>query len=102
VNERLDKLMKLYEADPNDPFVTYGIAMEHSKASDEVATIQWLDKTLALDDAYFYAYYQKALALGRQGDREKAKAVAQQGMTKAQSAGDAKATAELQDLLETL
>lgn len=102
MTDRRDQLKKLYDADPNDPFVTYGLAMEDVKAGDDVGALAWLDKTLDLDAGYCYAYYQKGLALGRQGKPDEAKAAVEQGIARAKAVGDAKATAELEELLTTL
>jgi len=100
--DRLDQLVKLHEADPADPFVTYGIALEHAKADRPDEALAWLDKTLSLDAGYLYAYFQKAKALGELGEDAAARAAAERGIEKAAEAGDDKALSELTDLLESL
>lgn len=100
--ERLDQLMKLYDADPGDPFVTYAIAMEYMKTGEYEAAIHWLDETIKLDAGYSYAYYQKALAIQKHGRLDDAKAAVAAGLEQAQKAGDQKAVAELRDLLDML
>lgn len=102
MSNRLEQLQKLYEVDPDDAFVTYGIAMEYSKQGQAEETLQWLDKTLANDQSYNYAYYQKAKALKALGRQDEAMATVDQGIASAQAAGDAKAVSELQDLKEML
>ncbi len=32
--DRLEQLTKLHEADPSDPFCTYGIALEHANTQN--------------------------------------------------------------------
>ncbi len=99
---RLDRLTKLYEADPNDPFCAYGIAMEHAKAQRHQEAIGWLDKTLALDAHYCYAFYQKARMLSEMGQPDQARDTLQQGMRVAQDAGDEHARSEMAQLLESI
>ncbi len=96
---RLEQLHKLHKADPQDPFCTYGIALEHSKAEEFDTAIEWLDKTIALDADYFYAYFQKAKAYMEKGDDDQAKAVLETGIQRANAKGDAHAASEMQDLM---
>lgn len=100
--DRLDQLHRLHAADPQDADVPYMIAMEHTKTGDHPAVIDWLDKTLALDENYLYAYFQKAKAQDMLGDTDAAKATLQLGIEKANAVGDAKAVGELGDLMATL
>lgn len=105
MSDRLDQLMKLYAADEKDPFLTYGIAMEHSKVGRFDEAIAWFDRTLVLDAHYCYAYYQKAIALQHRagdGDIDAARDVIQQGIGAARSSGDGKALGELEELLGML
>jgi tetratricopeptide (TPR) repeat protein len=100
--DRLEQLNKLYAADPSDTFVTYALAMEHEKAGDSAAAVEWLDKTLALDPAYAYAYYQKGRLLIAAGHTDEARRVLKEGLAAAEKAGDQKASSELSQLLTTI
>jgi tetratricopeptide (TPR) repeat protein len=100
--DRLDQLTKLHQDDPEDPFITYGIAMEHFKADDLDQAIAWLDKTLAIDGHYCYAYYHKAKALAKRGDAAAAREVLTTGIQAATEANDAKGKQEMTALLDTL
>ena len=105
MSTRLEQLTRLHAADPQDPFCSYGIALEHAKAGDADNAIVWLDKTLAVDAAYCYAYYQKAKMLLAKGDEAGARRVLQNGMMVALRANtpDARhAHEEMGALLETL
>jgi tetratricopeptide (TPR) repeat protein len=102
---RLDQLVKLHQADPKDPFCPYGIALEHAKAGELDEAIQWLDKTLAIDAAYCYAYYHKARLLIEKGDGKTARRTLQSGMQTAiriNTPEARKAHEEMAGLLETL
>jgi tetratricopeptide (TPR) repeat protein len=100
--DRLEQLHKLHAADPTDTDVTYMIAMEQVKAEDYAAVIDWLDKTLALDPDYLYAYFQKAKAQSALGEDDAAIVTLKRGIEKAQQAGDAKAIDELTVLLASM
>ena len=99
---RLDKLNKLLQLDPNDPFVLYGIAQEHAAAGDYEQAVTFYDRCLAADPAYCYAYYHKARALESAGKTADALAAARAGIAAARGAGDEKALGELTALVDEL
>jgi tetratricopeptide (TPR) repeat protein len=100
--DRLAQLLKLHEADPADPFCTYGIALEHAKAGRSAEALTWLDKTLALDAAYCYAYFQKGKLLNDLGDAAGARRTVEAGIVAATQCGDAHARDELATLLDSI
>jgi tetratricopeptide (TPR) repeat protein len=102
MSDRLQQLQKLYETDPSDPFVSYGIALELGKASDYDQAVAWLDTAIQTDPHYHYAYFQKAKMLSAAGRVDEAKQVIDQGMIKAAEAGNDKARGELEELLASL
>ncbi|MEX0775848.1 MAG: tetratricopeptide repeat protein [Phycisphaeraceae bacterium] len=105
MSDRLDQLKKLHEADPADPFCTYGIALEHAKAGRRDDAIAWLDKTLELDGQYCYAYFQKGKILSEMGREDEARAVLELGMAVGRKAGNPDAlhaAEEMATLLETI
>ena len=65
MSDRLEQLKKLHDVDPNDPFLTYGIALELSKDDLLEEAVTWLDKTIAIDADYCYAYTRKPKCLAR-------------------------------------
>lgn len=98
MTQRLEQLLKFHDADPADADLPYMIALEHAKAGDSVQAIAWLDKTIALDAHYHYAYFQKAKALDTEGESDAALTVLDEGIVLATRVGDAKALGELQEL----
>ncbi len=102
MSDRLSQLLKLHETDPDDPFLTYGVAMEHVGAERFDDALAWLDKTLALDTGYCYAYFQKAKALSQLGRDDDAVAAVEAGLEVARRVGDEKALGELGELREML
>jgi len=102
MTDRIDQLLKLHEADPNDPFGPYALAMEHAKAGRVDEAIAWLDKTLTIDEDHAYAWYHKARLLAEIGRADEAGHAAGLGLDAAQRTGDAKTIEELTELRQTL
>ena len=69
---RLDTLLKLHAADPDDADVPYMIGLEHGKADDPEEAVRWLDRCLVLNASYHYAYFQKAKMLSELGEEDDA------------------------------
>lgn len=99
---RLDKLMKLLETEPHDPFVLYAIAQEKAGAGEFAAAIGFYDQCLQADPGYCYAWYHKAAAQRDSGDVAGVVATLEAGIRAAQRAGDAKAQGEMSALLEEI
>ncbi|XAM00977.1 hypothetical protein OT109_06230 [Phycisphaeraceae bacterium D3-23] len=98
MTDRLHKLEQMHAGDPADADLPYMIAIEHGNAERFDDAITWLDKTLALDAHYHYAYFQKAKMLSELGDDDDAVAVLDEGIAQAAAANDGKALGELQEL----
>lgn len=99
---RLETLQKLHAADPADADVPYMIGLEHSKADDPQEAVTWLDRCLALNPSYHYAYFQKAKMLSELGEDDDAVAAVDAGIQRAAADGDAKALGELKELRAAL
>ena len=97
---RMLQLRKLLEKEPNDTFLLfYGIALEYKKAGDLPAAISQLDRVIALDPGYCYAYQQKGLAYEQAGDIEAAKRAYHDGIEAARKKGDLHAAQEIEGAL---
>jgi tetratricopeptide (TPR) repeat protein len=101
-SERLDKLQKMRERDPNDPFLLYGVALEHKKLGDAEKAIEFLDRVVAVDPGYCYAYFQKGQVLESRGDAAGARATYEAGIAAARQKGDAHAQGEIEGALSML
>jgi tetratricopeptide (TPR) repeat protein len=99
---RLDKLMKLREADEGDADVAYMIAQEHAKAGDHEEALGWYDEALRLDASYHYAYFHKARSLEALERTDEAAGVLETGLGRAKRDGNAKATGEIEAYLGEL
>jgi tetratricopeptide (TPR) repeat protein len=101
-SERLEKLQKMLERDPQDTFLLYGIALEHKKLGAAKQAIEYLDRVIAADPGYCYAYHQKGLAYESTGDMEAAKSAYRAGIDAATKKGDEHARSEIQAALDML
>ncbi len=98
MNERLAKLVALWSADPGDADVAYMIALEHGKLGAVDEAVAWLDRALALDASYHYAYFQKGKLLGGAGRMDEARVAIDAGLARARADGNGKAAGELEVL----
>jgi predicted Zn-dependent protease len=104
---RMDQIEELLKDDPNDAFLRYGLAMEHSSAGDDATAVTQLRELIALDPArpYIPAFLMCGQALARLGKEGEAAAVLKQGIAAATTAGtpDAlHARGEMEGLLATV
>jgi tetratricopeptide (TPR) repeat protein len=99
MSERMPKLMEMLEKQPGDAFVLYGVGLEHKKAGDFAQAIEFLDRTIAADAEYCYAYFQKGQVLEEMGKTDEAKGAYRDGIAAAAKKGDAHAKGELEGAL---
>ena len=102
VSERLEKLTKMLEREPNDTFLIYGLALEHKKLGNTDETIRLLDRVIAIDPGYCYAYFQKGAAFESAGDNDAAKSAYRAGIDAARQKGDAHALGEIEAALSMI
>lgn len=98
----LEQLHALLATDPTDPFIRYGLAMEHLKLGQPTMAIAQFDILLERDPAYIPALFMYGRALTQLGDLPAARAMYQRGIAAAQAAGDAHAAAEMTQALSEL
>jgi tetratricopeptide (TPR) repeat protein len=98
---RLEKLRKLAEARPADPFARYGLAMEYLKMGQLDDALAVFEALLSLDPLYVPAYYHAARGLLAAGRRAEAEAIAARGFHACDAKGDAHAKEELLALIST-
>lgn len=98
----IEQLTRLLGAEPNDPFLLYAIAQEHTRLGDYDQAVAWFDRTIAADPAHGYAYFHKARAHEKAGRTTEAVETVRAGIAVARAAGDQKAWSELQGYLDEL
>lgn len=104
---RMEQIEALLADDPNDPFLRYGLAMEHAGQGDDATAVQHLRDLIALDPAapYIPAFLMCGQALVRLGQEAEAAAVLKQGIAAATKAGTPEALharGEMDGLLATV
>ncbi len=102
MSSRLPELERLLKSEPNDPFLRYGIAMEHKKAGRLDEALAWFARTLEADETYCYAYYQQGQIHESAGDGDAARGAYERGIEAARRCGDAHAAGEMQVALDAL
>jgi tetratricopeptide (TPR) repeat protein len=103
MSERLEELKRFVSLVPTDPFPLYGLALEYRSLGLNQDAAATFEELLTKHPSYVpqYLMYGKLLA-GELGDTQKAKAVLQLGVQKAQQAGNRHALGELMSELEAL
>jgi tetratricopeptide (TPR) repeat protein len=102
LSERAKKLETMLAKTPGDPFLLYGLAMEHKKAGDHGKAIDYLDRTLQADAGYCYAYFQKGQTFELDGRIDEAKNVYRKGIAAAIKKGDEHARSEIEGALQMI
>ncbi|MEM9166093.1 MAG: tetratricopeptide repeat protein [Planctomycetota bacterium] len=98
----VEQLRALIASDPNDPFGHYALAQALAKRGDHESALDAYDRCLALDPEDRYGYYHKAVALIALDRSQDARDTIELGLTAAKRHNDAKAGAELRQLLGTI
>ena len=99
MTDRMQKLQSMLEKDPGDPFLYFAMGMEHKKAGETAAAVEWFGRTLEKDPGYCVAYHQAALAYEDGGEIENAKKMYREGIAAARKKGDDHAAAEMEGAL---
>jgi len=97
--DKLQQLRAMLLRQPNDPFLLYGIALEHKKLNEPEKAIEFLHRTIATDPNYCYAYYQRGQILEMMGDVPGAAKAYNEGIDAAKRSGDTHAQSELENAL---
>lgn len=97
--DRLTQLLQLLEQEPHDPFLNYGLALEHAKLGDKAKAIAIIETLLAKNPDYLGAYYQLGQLYEQVEQPEKALAIYKTGAALAQRLGNKKTLGELNEAL---
>lgn len=99
---RKQQLEEMLAEDPDDPFLRYGLAMEHVSAGDLEAAVRGFRDLVALAPDYVPAYLQAGQALARLGRAAEARDVLRQGIAAATRQNEPHAKGEMEALLDSL
>lgn len=100
--DRIEKLRRLLEAEPDDAFCLYALAQEYAKHGDHDEAIRHFDRVIAVEPGHGYAYFHKARSLEVMGRKSDAADVLRKGLGAISFEADAKAARELQEYLQSL
>ncbi|HYC38932.1 MAG TPA: tetratricopeptide repeat protein [Chitinophagaceae bacterium] len=100
--DRIEKLREFLEASPHDSFLQHALALEYVKVGDDERARALFESILQRDRGYTGTYYHLAKLLERQGEREAAIRVYEEGMEETRKKGDRHAYSELQNAYEEL
>ncbi len=90
-----EQIQKLLTLEPNDPFMLYALAQDHTKEAEHDQAIEYYQKTIDADPDYAYAYYHMARSLEALDRIDDAKAILDAGLEAAKRANDAKGISEI-------
>jgi tetratricopeptide (TPR) repeat protein len=99
---RKQQLEEMLAEDPHDPFLRYGLAMEHVGAGQDEEATRCFEELLKTNPDYVPGYMQAGRALARLDRLEEARGVFQSGITAARQQGDLHAAEEMAGFLEGL
>ena len=102
MSDRLSSLLKMLEQDPDDSFLSYGIALEHISADNYIEAEKYLSSIIKKDPDYIPAYMQLAQVYENLNLIEKAKNIYRDGIEIAQNNNDSHAAEEMEGFLNEL
>lgn len=100
--DRMLKLEKMLESQPDDIFLLYALGLEHKKLGSYPNALRFLSRVILKDPGYCVAYHQTALVHEAAGDLEAAKKTYRLGISAAHKKGDAHAKEEMQAALSLI
>jgi Flp pilus assembly protein TadD len=98
-SNRLQILKGMAEANPNEIFPRYGLAMEYRNAGDLEGAVREFRALMAAHPEYAASYLHAGQTLEQLGRLEEARAVYRQGIEVTTRVGDRHACAELEAAL---
>lgn len=98
MTDRIERLRRLLESDPSDPFCLYALGMEYASADEPARAIAHLEQSLRENPDQPWAFFHIARCRLATGDRSGASAAVSDGLELAQRTGDESALADLQTL----
>ncbi|HTU17868.1 MAG TPA: hypothetical protein VMG10_07365 [Gemmataceae bacterium] len=99
---RKQQIEEMLREDPNDPFLRYGLAMEHVSAGQDEEAIRCFEELLRATPDYVPGYMQAGRVLARLDRVDVARAIFEAGIAAARQKGDLHAAEEMAGFLEGL
>jgi Tfp pilus assembly protein PilF len=96
---RKEQIEEMLVDEPNDPFLRYGLAMEHASAGDAPTALRCFQDLLQVAPDYVPAYVQAGQLCARLDLEDEAKALYRTGIDVARKKGDMHAAGEMEGFL---
>jgi len=100
--DRLSKLRAMLEREPDDPFLLYGIALEHRKRGEFALAQEHFARVIAREPGNCPAHHMRAQAYAEMGDLDAARRAYREGIATAVRVGNNHARGEMEGELELL
>lgn len=99
MDSRLEQLKKMLEAEPDDSFLNYALALEYAKANNLNRAIQLIEEIIVRDKSYLGAYYELGKYYELSSQPERAVDIYKRGIKIALEQKNRKAQLELNEAL---
>jgi Flp pilus assembly protein TadD len=99
---RKQQLEEMLAEDPSDPFLRYGLAMEHVSAGQDDDALRCFRELIQVAPDYVPAYMQAGRTLTRLQRDDEARTLYREGIATARQKGDLHAADEMERFLEEL
>ncbi len=99
---RLQKLLELYEKDPSDAFIRYGIALEYSSLQQHDSAAEWFERLRSDTPDYLPTYYMLGGLYAKLGKPNMARTIYEEGISTAQRANDMHTLSEIRAAIDEL
>lgn len=99
---RLDQILQLLQATPEDTFLRYALAMEYRSLGETSAAAAEFEQLIASQPPHVPSFFMYGQMLAEQGETEAARGVLRGGIEQARTQGDAHAAGEMSEFLAEL
>ena len=99
---RLDQILELLQATPQDTFLRYALAMEYRSLGQTGTAAEQFNQLLAAQPPHVPSFFMYGQMLAEQGETEAARGILRNGIEQARAQGDAHAAGEMSELLADL
>jgi predicted Zn-dependent protease len=99
---RLEKLENMYQADPTDEFVCYGLAMEYRSLERHDEALKLFESLASNEPAHVPSFFMMGQMLAEIGKPDDAKSALQSGIVAGRQQGNDHAVGEMTEFLATL
>ena len=99
---RREQLEKMLDAEPDDVFLQYALAMQCASDGDRSTALSRLQQVIDGSPNYVAAYFQRGQLLDQEGETQAAREVLSRGIEVARQVGESHAEMEMTEFLGTL